>query len=1472
MTTTTGIEPDATRWIVIPKGFDLKRRVLSVTLQWVPSENFDMLHCGWPDIASRTSLSIALRAADDRAKLWYYTGEAAPWKDPIDHELWANVFSSYGPKAGIRPTVTAKPRSVMAWETGKLSTYLSSIVAAMTEGHLSFGRQHAERLRSDQTTLSAMMPVVWTRSLMRDRSQLAKLRAADPASNYGNLCGAFGAVLSAYMPSTPSAQDVNDWFRKKQATMRDREAEILVQVRQAYGYAPDAPPAAGKQVKEPTWQEKLAGKGTGGLRYEQVRDLVSDILHRIDHADARGRTADTDRAILFEFLTGTLPWNSKNANQARDEDSPRPLAGVGQSFTLQTKLGMICDFDLELAKWPAEARRKLLAGDKVEISAVPASLLKSDPHKPRAWTAMNGQGLPDDDTPRGSSEQDGLYPLDGAHFTTLEVRQSMQRFIITSQKSQGKLDYVSQAPLALPIDTPFDPAFRSGPLQLLRKGAAQATVRRRTGSQADKCGDKGEVVFCLSDLTIGIRPDLQITYSSRGRLSPWRPMLGRVISYRLRECTFEATQGDQKAGRMEGYLPLTRMSGTTTDTLTTDDELFAWHGWNPSLPVPGAAGKKGQEPPLKHVITPIDDSNPMFRYGSRIWARARRVLRDGSSLSVPSSHTSIPAGFIAPNDSPAASKTGFAIRRYEPLKAPALLLAEPLDSSVWLPPESLGHVIVGTCRRYPSLSRERSARYWLPGAMRDISEVERHGAFDQGATPRATAFPYHARCGDDFETVPPPPSPYPAVAQAAAAGSAPIPASAPAPAPASAPAPGPAATPQRLPIFRIGSPPYRVKRPYHPDPLVRGVVLSLARRSENGQWLPVLQGTHSLCWVHPFYTQERRWPDAIALRIEVSGRASGTQAACRYIAPASRVGDALVDIHVPSGERLWLVAWPYGDPLRLNETHAFCPLAAHWDRFVNAESQPETPLDFPIEGVSGLISETATLLIDHFVDVPDAPSLQPEPVAIARAPLSAQQPFALSACATPGSTGGIEVIARWIDPVDDPGTDAPVCPASLESDVHRYRQASVCVMTPALNVAADMALSDARVNKVLRPPIAVPHKYTQVGTYALPDTCHRYVRYIPIAHSALPKPGGGLLADDKLRTCEGPGISVNVLASACPRVPVVRDVAPSFPFERAQHSNSARSRRLTAVTLTLERGWWSSGPDELLAINVSDPSASLDSLNGARQTVSAWGGDPALSIDGKIHQLLTAADFGQTEQWVDPKQARKASDGQAPANVVLYRPEFDFLQKCWRVNMQLHTPTGAAQPFLQLALVRYQPNAIADMNFSDIVLADFIQLQDKRHATIVPDPHDQTKFRITVRGPVADGHLERACANERRCTAKSGTAGQSGTCCVARRRSIEAWLELAPRRPGHAPLWKQHGATALLDPEMDADSFVWSGELTAQQQLELPTQRMRVCLMERGYFPRQPVRDSPNDLHHGPLYYQDQVEFSVTDYNGDDHP
>jgi hypothetical protein len=1472
----TSLVLDPAYWTVISKGIDRTRQVMSVTVQWVPPTGFDMLNCGWPSLSREVSLSFYLRPhvtavqhkRGNSQPNWKYLARVSPWPDGVDKDLWAAAFRPGASQATVdrtrvRPS-KAPPaeKSLMAWETANLSVQLSQIAAALTEGQMPFEHPSVRRRHSSIPTLKPMMQGEPARTLLKEgqRTEAGPNLWQKTTSNRDVLCNALAAVYELYMPSSPSAGDVASFLEDESWDSKtyegDNVVEILSQLRAAYeNTAPtvEKDDAPGKH----SWQGMLARLPSAGLRPEKFMNLAKDVSWRLNRNPKVGRPVPSKHSIFYEAIAGMAPWKA-TLSAARDSDATDPLASIGQAFTLQTQLGMIRDIELSLSTWEDAALRAIMSRQNLEICVVPAVKRKAEDwyvaNASRTWTTLDSEGFPFDQTRSnpGNSLENRLLPLTGAHLTTIELRQSFQRLVSHAQQVRGTLDFESQAPDKPQNDTPFAPQFKSGPLSLQLDGGGAGIVADVTRSREKARDVAQDTVLGLRDITIGVRPDLQIKYPSANQ-SPWRSLLSRGLSYTFAKQELAPTEGDVNAGRMEGYIPLTRMFSTLQDALTTDDELFAWHGWNPALPLPGSetCTRVASDRPIPQIQA-MPKSNPAFRYGSLVWARGRIVLRDGSSLPVPG-NANLPDGYVIGRSALGSSDEGFRIVRYEPLKAPATLLADPLYANAWLPAESVKHVALGTSIHYPALSRTRGVRYWLPGGIRDISEVDRHGAFDEGRRPNDTAFPFHARKGTDFETVlaPDPLYPRPAPANPASTAS------------TSNQDHQPKAR-SELPIFRLGKPPFAVKQPYHPDPLVRGLVLALARQSEAGDWVPVQQNGQSLCWVHAFYSAHRSWPDAAALRIEVTGeRAAGLSSSSRYVPPEYPHGEALLTIRVPPGERVWLVGWPYGDPAVLCKTHAFHTFAKDWDRFVSAEDDPNVPIPFPSEGMNGLLVETASILIDHFVDVPDVPVLYHEPVAATavRAPLSVQQPFALRALAAPGSIGGLEVVARWTDPLDDPTTPAPIWPKPIDivrTDPGIAQQAAVCIMTPKLLEATDAALFNPTNNVMHRPPIEVPENGAQTGAYALPDGRHRYVTYVPIARSRVPRPDGGPLRDDRTRAQEGAGVVFCVPASAPPVAPVVRDVLPSFTFKRAKWSNGGISTRTTSITLTLERGWWSSGPGELLAVKVASPDT--DNLG----QVSTWGGDPAQSINGRINRPLQASDFRPTRHWVNPSDAIDVLGGKPPADIVLYCPEFDPREKCWRVDIELALPPQVAQPFIKLAVARYQPNAVSGMKLSPVIFVDFIQMPDCRVATVRPCTRDSTSFQVSVRGPLVDGFLNQHCRETGSCTEEA--------CCIRKRRCIEARLEVAPRWAGTSAVWQQHGESVILDARLSREGAEWWGHLHIVQHLELPDQRLRVCVMERGRFPRTPVQDDQSNLHDGPPVYFDQLEFSPIEYNGDLHP
>jgi hypothetical protein len=60
-------------------------------------------------------------------------------------------------------------------------------------------------------------------------------------------------------------------------------------------------------------------------------------------------------------------------------------------------------------------------------------------------------------------------------------------------------------------------------------------------------------------------------------------------------------------------------------------------------------------------------------------------------------------------------------------------------------------------------------------------------------------------------------------------------------------------------------------------------------------------------------------------------------------------------------------------------------------------------------------------------------------------------------------------------------------------------------------------------------------------------------------------------------------------------------------------------------------------------------------------------------------------------------------------------------------------------PFVRLALVRYQPRALADAKISRVVLADFAQLTPDRSAMVTADPHHPRTVRVVVSGVAPRG-------------------------------------------------------------------------------------------------------------------------------------
>ncbi len=294
-----------------------------------------------------------------------------------------------------------------------------------------------------------------------------------------------------------------------------------------------------------------------------------------------------------------------------------------------------------------------------------------------------------------------------------------------------------------------------------------------------------------------------------------------------------------------------------------------------------------------------------------------------------------------------------------------------------------------------------------------------------------------------------------------------------------------------------------------------------------------------------------------------------------------------------------------------------------------------------------------------------------------------------------------------------------------------------------------------------------------------------HARVIDVVLSAVSRDAGeytAASASDTVRVA--PGQRVVVRSSARPLAPLVDYVAPLMHWSqgRSPTGDPVSTRDAGWFRIWLGTDWYSSGNGELLALVCwpgdvlaagrtsaravtnralpSDyaepdplierfvtrwgldpivqedidfanmPASALRNRLLTREDVAASGG-PAAQLDVDLHHLQDMHDY---EPRVDlallPEVAKPAPDAMrnkkaAPsatlAQLALYRPLLDERSGRMFVDIQLD-PLVAYQPFVRLALARYQPYSVEaagqESRLSPIVTAEFIQLLPERSASL----------------------------------------------------------------------------------------------------------------------------------------------------------
>ncbi len=219
-------------------------------------------------------------------------------------------------------------------------------------------------------------------------------------------------------------------------------------------------------------------------------------------------------------------------------------------------------------------------------------------------------------------------------------------------------------------------------------------------------------------------------------------------------------------------------------------------------------------------------------------------------------------------------------------------------------------------------------------------------------------------------------------------------------------------------------------------------------------------------------------------------------------------------------------------------------------------------------------------------------------------------------------------------------------------------------------------------------------------------------------------------------------VLVDVPASERPLAPGVAYVLPTFGWQRQTETNVKRSVRFGGgLRVYLERPWFSSGEGELLGVTLwVGTNGVLDAANRDKFKAyfTQWGMDPiwktaTLSFAPSSYHFPdhVAADFDVS---LEERNARLSDGRTGRVNVVGFPVTFDPERKLWFADLTIKTELDTYAPFVRLALVRYQPHALADARISRVVLADFAQLTPDRSVLISVDPQAPRQLRVVVSG------------------------------------------------------------------------------------------------------------------------------------------
>lgn len=903
------------------------------------------------------------------------------------------------------------------------------------------------------------------------------------------------------------------------------------------------------------------------------------------------------------------------------------------------------------------------------------------------------------------------------------------------------------------------PSLRSAGISLMADGRGlqllQSILNNQSFNTSLTSNTPAPRPYNAQDLVRGYRIDI---WSSR--TGQWHTLHARTATYR-----FGAKGTIEFKISEEGFTQLAAASPAQDPTRQPDpfstkhglpqpgtdiyihERVARWNGWSMSVPRPGKPLNRSADPakaldsePMNAPVTPFKmttsfiaaaGSLPELRFGANYRLRARTVDLAGNSVPL---KTTAPDGFVAP-----AGGVLMKYLRFEPVSEPILLLRTA--------PKAGGSLLRLVIRSYNSsvaldatVTKETDERHVAPPRVAERM-VEQHGLLDKNGKLDGDAATYHLITQRDSFQLPTENN----------QGKVPL---------------EPGAT---------------VKVGYLPDPLARGAALRnlpntpddtnsrIGGKGLSYATLPDVDPRPGSVTYIDFGAKP--WPDQSSFRmVLVEGSSSP------HWDPAARV--LTVYLQKANLATVPISSYLAAADLEIMGVWSWLQELFEAQELGSMQNAPDVELTLTsdqiaqvirntLEGGNEMLTPAKILTLVHAVQQPlgEPTFLQLPVVHQPGAPIYAS---ALRNSFTPitawrtvdshvtvllgglqingGSSSKVELNARWLEVTDDPSLPGPTSSvaAQLVETVDLSSLAGGIIYSDpnftrmlAYYIPQVDVLWFAGPTDVLEGVSNVPFGAVAAPVHRFDDTRHRFIEYTAVATSRFQEyfPSKGL---DFTRS--GPTLIVDVPSSARPAVPEIAYVVPTFGWENQETTNVKSSvRKSNGLRVYLNRGWYSSGTDELLGVVLwpgGSPAPDYAARESSKELFSQWGVDPIWANgDLAIDPVPAIGNFPNAALTATGLTlAETALTFDVAGHTVVY----DAGRELWYCDIEF-ADLYTYSPFVRLAFARYQSHSIQGVELSNVVLADFAQLAPDRSSVLSVNPADPRNARLFVGGLAPTG-------------------------------------------------------------------------------------------------------------------------------------